>query len=105
MNKVHECEIMVNIASIDTGIELRHYRTISLDGTDAATIVDSLIEQMDDDQVPWRKKLIAPMTDGCNTMAGTKKSKIIKVDEEGNSAKLSGKDLLDVDVYDIDNLL
>ena len=70
INKHHECEVMVMLSSKDNGIELRHYRTISLDGTDAKTIVDTLLDQMDEDKIPWRKKLIAPMTDGCNTMAG-----------------------------------
>ena len=38
-----------------------------MEGTDADTIVKSLLGEMDDDQIPWREKLIAPMTDGCNT--------------------------------------
>ena len=70
VNKEHECEVMVMLSMKETGIELRHYRTIALESTDAQTIVDTLREQMDDDLVPWRTKLLAPMTDGCNTMAG-----------------------------------
>ena len=70
VNKLHECEVMVILSLKDKGIELRHYRTISLEGTDAKTIVKTLLDQMDEDKVPWRQKLIAPMTDGCNTMAG-----------------------------------
>ena len=70
MNKNHECEVMVMLSLADTGIELRHYRTLSLDGTDAKTITRSLLDQMDEDHVPWRQKLISPMTDGCNTMSG-----------------------------------
>ena len=44
-----------------------------MEGSDADTIVKSLLGEMDDDQIPWRGKLIAPMTDGCNTMAGFNK--------------------------------
>ena len=72
VNKTHECEIMLNISMPLTGIQLRHYRTLALDGTDAESIVDSIINQMDDDDIPWRKKLISTMTDNCNTMAGCK---------------------------------
>ena len=70
VNKESECETMVILSLKETGIELRHYRTIDLYATDAETIVNSLLDQMDEDQVPWRTRLIAPMTDGCNTMAG-----------------------------------
>ena len=70
MNKNHECEVMVMVSDKDTGIELRHYITLSLEGTDADTITRSLTDQMDDDKVPWREKLIATMTDGCNVMEG-----------------------------------
>ena len=34
MNKNLECEVMVMSSDKDTGIELRHYRTISLEGID-----------------------------------------------------------------------
>ena len=71
INKHHECEVMVMLSSKDNGIELRHYRTISLDATDAQTIVDTLLDQLDDYRIPWRMKMMAPMTDGCNTMAGS----------------------------------
>ena len=73
INKNHECEVMVILSDKTVGIQLRHYKSISLDGTDADTIVKSLLGEMDDDQIPWREKLIAPMTDGCNTMAGCNK--------------------------------
>ena len=63
MNKNHECEVMVMLSNKDTGIELRHYRTISLEGTDSETITRSLTDQMDDDKVPWREKLVATMSD------------------------------------------
>ena len=70
MNKNHECEVMVMVSMKETGIELRHYRTFSLGGTDAKTIVTTVTEQMDDDKINWREKLISPMTDGCATMIG-----------------------------------
>ena len=70
INKNHECEIMVMISMKETGIEMRHYRTITLYGTDAAMITKNVTDQLDDDRIPWRQKLISPMTDGCNTMSG-----------------------------------
>ena len=70
VNKNHECKIMVMLSMPETGIEPRHYRTISLDATDAESIVDALLEQMDDDQIPWRQKLIAPKGDQTNDGSG-----------------------------------
>ena len=58
------------ISMKNTGIEMRHYKTISLDATDANTIVDLIIGAMDEDKIPGREKLIVQMTDVCNTMAG-----------------------------------
>lgn len=70
MNKVHEMEILVMIANKKEGIELRHYRTVALDGTDAETISNTIIEQLQDDNINWKQKLISLMTDGCPTMQG-----------------------------------
>ena len=61
---------MFNVSRKDVGLQLRHYKTLSLDGTDADTIVNTILDEMDEDKLPWQEKLVAPMTDGCNTMAG-----------------------------------
>ena len=58
INKNNECEVMVILSDKTVGIQLRHYKSISLDGTDADTIVKSLLGEMDDDQIPWRKNLL-----------------------------------------------
>ena len=58
INKNLEFEVMVMLSDKDTGIELRHYRTISLEGIDCQTNVRTLRDQ-DDDKVPWREKLVA----------------------------------------------
>jgi hypothetical protein len=70
INKEHECEVMVKIATKDVGIELCHYKTIALEATDAETISESLLGEFNEDKVDYRKKCISPMTDGCNTMQG-----------------------------------
>ena len=72
INKNNECEVMVNISEKDKGIELRHYKSLSLDAADAESIVDTIAEEFDDDGVEWKEKLVAVMTDGCNTMTGCK---------------------------------
>ena len=72
MNKVHELEILVVIANKETGIELRHYRTVALDGTDAETIADTITDQLEEDKIDWKSKLVSVMTDGCPTMQGNK---------------------------------
>merc|ERR1711978_361400 len=68
INKFTELQVMVILAEKSNGIELRHYRTLNLDGGDAESITAALVEQFDEDRIPWREKLIAPMTDGCPTM-------------------------------------
>ena len=70
VNKLTELQVMVILAEKSNGIELRHYRTLNLDGGDAESITAALVEQFDEDRIPWREKLIAPMTDGCPTMQG-----------------------------------
>ena len=70
VNKITELQVMIILAQSNQGVELRHYRTISLDGGDAETITNALVENFDEDGIPWREKLIAPMTDGCPTMQG-----------------------------------
>ena len=70
INKHNECEVMVNTSDKEEGIELRHYRTLSLEATDAASIVEAIMEELDDDGIGWKEKLLSVMTDGCNTMTG-----------------------------------
>ena len=70
MNKITELEIIVILSTKGVGIEMRHYRTLALEAGDAETITDTIKDQLDEDKIPWREKLIAPMTDGCPTMQG-----------------------------------
>ena len=70
VNKVTECEVLVKISNKDGGIQLRHYRTLDLAATDAETIVNTLLEQFEDDGVDYKRKLISVMTDGCSVMEG-----------------------------------
>ena len=67
-NKTTELEILVKLSV--SGIELRHYRTIDLFSGTAETIVDTILSSFDEDGIDYRRKLIAPMTDGCATMQG-----------------------------------
>ena len=98
-----------------TGIEMRHYRTISLDETNAETFTRNLTEQMEEDKIPWRQKMIATMTDGCNTMAGCRSGVKIRFEQMipqmkdfgscndhhlGNAAQ-AGCEALDSDVREV----
>ena len=72
-NKTSELEILVKISHKDNGIQLRHYKTLELEsGTGAETITDTVLGEFDSDGIDYRKKLIAPMSDGCPTMEGKK---------------------------------
>ena len=70
INKLTELIILVVLADKNGGIELRHYRTVELAAKDAETITNTIVEQFEADQIPWKEKLVAPMTDGCNVMQG-----------------------------------
>ena len=72
MNKVHELEILVVIATKESGLELRHYKTVALDGTNAEAIADTITDELDEDKIEWKTKLVSIMTDGCPTMQGNK---------------------------------
>ena len=61
-------EILVKLAHPDTGIELRHYRTLDLYAGTAENIVDALLGTFDEDGIDYKNKLIAPMTE--NTCYG-----------------------------------
>ena len=43
INKEEEMEILVKLAHPETGVELRHYKTVGLEGGDADTIVATLL--------------------------------------------------------------
>ena len=70
MNKITELEIIVILSTKGIGIEMRHYRTLALESGDAETITNAIKDQLDEDKILWKEKLIAPMTDGCPTMQG-----------------------------------
>ena len=70
INKTSEMEILVKLSHPVSGIELRHYRTLDLYAGTAENIVNALLGTFDDDGIDYKNKLIAPMTDGCNTMQG-----------------------------------
>ena len=69
IDKISELEIMVRISS-ESGICLRHYRTLDLESGTAQGITDDLLSQMDGDGIDYKKKLLSAMTDGCNVMQG-----------------------------------
>ena len=72
INKKEEMEIIVKIATDDGGIEMRHYKTIDLQGGDAETITNTLLEAFEDDGIEYEKKMISTMTDWCAVMGGGK---------------------------------
>ena len=69
VNHIQELEVMVILAD-EGGIELRHYRTLALDSATADAIFNTIVEQLEEDKIDWKGKLISPMTDGCPTMQG-----------------------------------
>ena len=69
VNKISELEMMVQISS-PTGLVLRHYRTLDLEDGTAETITQTLLSQLDEDAIDYKKKLLSAMTDGCNVMQG-----------------------------------
>ena len=78
INKTSQMEVLVKLAHPEYGIVLRHYRTIELQGVGAKEVTNTLIESSSLDGVDFKKKLIAPMSDGCATMEG--KSLVLRLD-------------------------
>ena len=82
VNKQSQLEIIVNIANkdgIETGI---HYNTLPLEGGDAETIKNTILDQLQDDGIDYKSKLIDVSTDGCNTMVGIRNGFQKKMAEE-----------------------
>ena len=61
---------MVNISTKEDGIHLRHCRTLDFYSATAESIVKALLGQFDEYGIYYKRKLIATMTGGCNTMQG-----------------------------------
>ena len=81
VNKRNELEVVVKLAS-RSGIETRHYNCIDLDGSDAQSIVDSLLDCFIEDSIDFKSKCINVATDGCATMIGNRKGVITKLSDE-----------------------
>ena len=81
INKSSELEILVKLADSD-GIQMRHYKTIDLESGTAKVIVETLLEQFDEDGIDYKRKLISAMTDGCNTMQGRVRGVKVKLAKE-----------------------
>ena len=71
INKEEEMEIIVKLAHPETGLEMRHYRTVALEAGDAETITETLLETLEDDMIDYEKTMISTMTDWCSVMAGS----------------------------------
>ena len=54
------------------GLQLRHYQSIELENGKASTIVEAIIDALQDDGIDYDKKLITAISDGCNTNEGHK---------------------------------
>ena len=55
MNKNTVLEIILVLATKGVGIEMRHYRTVSLEGGDAETIVNAIKDELEGDNIAGRK--------------------------------------------------
>jgi hypothetical protein len=72
VNKVCQLEILVKLSHKDYGITLRHYRTIDLEQGSAECLTETLLSSFDEDGIDYKRKCIAPMSDGCAVMEGKK---------------------------------
>ena len=87
INKTSQMEVLVKLAHPEFGIVLRHYRTIELKEGDAAALTNIIIESFNLDGVDFKKKLIAPMSDGCATMEGKKSGVKVRLSKEVEDMK------------------
>ena len=70
VNKTSEFEILVKIATRDNKITLQHYKTIDLECRNANTVVNTVIETFQDDDINYERKCIGAISDGCNANKG-----------------------------------
>ena len=77
VNKVSQLEVVAKLATVNEGIEIRHYKCLDLEKGDAETITDTLLDAFNDDEIDFKAKLIDVGMDGCSTMQGHK-SGVIK---------------------------
>ena len=75
VNKKSQLECVVKMATKECGVETKHYGVLDIESTDAATIVNSLVDKMISDGIDYKAKCIDISTDGCNMMVGVKTSK------------------------------
>ena len=70
VNKVSQLEIVAKICTKEGNLELKHYATIDIEGTDAKTIVEAVTDQLTQDGIDFKTKMVDVGVDGCNTMIG-----------------------------------
>ena len=63
VNKRSEMEVMVKLSHNEYGLQLRHYQSIELENGKAPTIVEAIIEALQDDGIDYDKKLITAISD------------------------------------------
>lgn len=81
VNKSSQLECVAKIATNEGTVELKHYNTLDIDYTNATTIASSLTDQLEEDGIDFRSKLIDVATDGCYTMTGSKGGVLKKLQE------------------------
>ena len=82
VNKVSQLEVVAKIATVNEGIEIRHYKCLDLEKGDAETITDTLLDAFTDDGIDFKAKLIDVGMDGCSTMQGHKSGVITRLKEK-----------------------
>ena len=87
INKTSQMEVLVKLAHPKYGIVLRHYRTIELQAGNAEAVTNMIVESFNLDGVDFKKKLIAPMSDGCATMEGKKSGVKVRLSKEVDDMK------------------
>lgn len=76
VNKKSEMEVVARVSHPEDGLETRHYKCIDLEAGDAATITDTLLDNLVDDKIDYKAKLISVDSDGCSTMMGHKSGRV-----------------------------
>ena len=69
--------MVAKICTKEGNLVLKHYATIDIESTDAKTIVEAVTEQLVEDGIDFKSKMVDVGVDGCNTMIG-ERSGVVK---------------------------
>ena len=82
INKKSEMAMTVKIASKESGLEARYYKSVDLEAGDADTITNAVLDTFKEDKVDYKNKMVAADMDGCSTMQGCKSGVMTRLIKE-----------------------